>query len=66
MAPPTLILHGENDELVPPANAHHLAQHIKGSRLVLIPAASHVFTTDQPDQTVQLITEFLLEQPAAG
>jgi 3-oxoadipate enol-lactonase len=59
---PTLILHGENDELVPPANAHLLAQHIKQSRLCLIPNASHVFITDRPDQTVQLIVEFLREQ----
>jgi pimeloyl-ACP methyl ester carboxylesterase len=58
---PALILHGENDELVPPANAHLLAQHIKGSRLCLIPNASHVFTTDTPDQAVRLIAEFFRE-----
>jgi 3-oxoadipate enol-lactonase len=59
MVSPTLILHGEHDELVPPANAHLLAQHIKPSRLCMIPNASHVFTTDTPDRTVQLIVEFL-------
>jgi pimeloyl-ACP methyl ester carboxylesterase len=62
---PTLILHGQNDELVPPANAHLLAQHIKGSRLCLIPNASHVFTTDTPDQAVQLIAEFLCHSSSA-
>jgi pimeloyl-ACP methyl ester carboxylesterase len=55
----TLILHGEHDELVPPANAHLLAQHITGSELCIIPNASHVFTTDTPDQAVRLIAEFL-------
>lgn len=59
IASPTLILHGEHDELVPPANAGILAEHIKGSRLCVIPNASHVLTTDAPDQTVQLIMEFL-------
>jgi len=59
---PTLILHGENDELVPPANARILASHIEGSRLCLIPDASHVFTTDTPELAVNLITEFLERQ----
>ena len=58
---PTLILHGENDELVPPGNAELLAQHIEGSRLRLISNASHVFTTDTPDQAVRLIVDFLGE-----
>ena len=55
---PTLILHGENDRLVPPANAGLLARHISKSRVSLIPNASHVFTTDTPDLTVQLVAEF--------
>jgi pimeloyl-ACP methyl ester carboxylesterase len=58
---PTLILHGENDQLVPPGNARLLAQHIPESRLCLISDASHVFTTDAPEQTVRLITDFLGE-----
>jgi len=60
---PTLILHGENDELVPPGNARLLASHIAGSRLQLIPNASHVLTTDTPGLAVRLITEFLQSNP---
>jgi len=63
---PTLILHGENDELVPPANASLLAQHIKGSRIRLIPNASHVFTTDTPHQAVEVIAGFLRRHAVAG
>ncbi len=56
---PTLILHGEEDQLIPPANGKLLAEHIHGSVLQILPDASHVFTTDQPQLTVQAIREFL-------
>jgi len=63
---PAMILHGENDQLVPPANAHLLARHIEGSLLHMLPAASHVVTTDAPDEVVRLVVEFLKESSAAG
>ncbi len=56
---PTLILHGRNDRLVPPANGELLAKHIPGARLQLLDDASHVFTTDQPGLTVRLVSDFL-------
>jgi pimeloyl-ACP methyl ester carboxylesterase len=46
IAAPTLIIHGETDQLVPPENARILAQAIAGSRLVMLPHASHLFVTD--------------------
>jgi pimeloyl-ACP methyl ester carboxylesterase len=56
---PTLILHGTSDRLVPPENGQLLADHIRGSVLRLIPDASHIFFTDQPDLTVDLVSQFL-------
>jgi len=56
---PTLILHGESDELVPPENARILEKHIRGSRLVMLPHASHIFTTDQPEASHREILRFL-------
>jgi pimeloyl-ACP methyl ester carboxylesterase len=56
---PTLILHGESDELVPPENARILAEHIRGSRVVMLPHASHIFTTDQPEAAHREILAFL-------
>lgn len=56
---PTLILHGETDELVPPENARILAKHIPGSRLVMLPHASHIFPTDQPEASHREILAFL-------
>ena len=56
---PTLIIHGETDELVPPENARVLASKIAGSRLVMLPHASHIFVTDQPEASHRAMVEFL-------
>ncbi len=62
IAAPTLVIHGENDRLVPPANGKLIAQRIPGAKLVMIPHASHLFTTDQPEAAHHAILEFLNEQ----
>jgi len=59
---PTLVIHGESDRLVPPANALLIAERIPGARLVLIPRASHIFSTDQPDLATTAVEEFLAAQ----
>jgi pimeloyl-ACP methyl ester carboxylesterase len=59
IAAPTLVIHGENDRLVPPENAKLIAARIPGAKLVVIPRASHIFTTDQPDIAHGAILEFL-------
>jgi 3-oxoadipate enol-lactonase len=56
---PTLVIHGENDRLVPPENARLIAACIPGAKLVVIPGASHIFTTDQPDLAHAAILDFL-------
>jgi len=55
----TLVLHGDADRLVQPANATLIADAIPGARLHWLPGASHVFWTDQPDATVAAVDEFL-------
>jgi len=63
---PTLVIHGESDRLVPPANARLIAERIPGAKLVLIPHASHIFETDQPAAAHHAILEFLAaRQPRA-
>jgi 3-oxoadipate enol-lactonase len=59
---PTLIIHGETDQLVPPENAGILARHIAGSRLVMLPHASHIFATDQPEAAHREILAFLMAE----
>ncbi|HLG12990.1 MAG TPA: alpha/beta fold hydrolase [Blastocatellia bacterium] len=56
---PTLVIHGESDQLVPPENARILARAIPGSSLVLLPSASHIFPTDQPEAAHEAILSFL-------
>lgn len=59
MQTPTLIIHGESDELVPPENARILEKQIQDSRLVMLPEASHILTTDQPEASHREILGFL-------
>jgi 3-oxoadipate enol-lactonase len=56
---PTLVIHGENDRLIPAANARLIAARIPAAKLVLLRGASHIFVTDQPDLAHGAILEFL-------
>ncbi len=38
---PTLILHGGKDQMVPPSHAQYLAEHIRGSQLVIMEEGTH-------------------------
>jgi pimeloyl-ACP methyl ester carboxylesterase len=62
---PTLVIHGETDQLVPPENARILIQNIPESRLVLLPHASHIFITDQPEASHREVLAFLSESSSA-
>ncbi len=55
---PTLIVQGETDQLIPPENAALLQGQIKGATVVMLPHASHIFTTDQPAQAHAAILDF--------
>jgi 3-oxoadipate enol-lactonase len=59
---PTLVIHGQNDRLIPPANARLIAERIPGAKLVLVANASHIFETDQPGAAHQAINDFLSAQ----
>jgi len=59
---PTLVIHGETDRLIPPANASLIAERIPGAKLALIPHASHIFETDQPGAARNALLEFLAAQ----
>jgi pimeloyl-ACP methyl ester carboxylesterase len=59
IAAPTLVIHGENDRLIPAENGKRIAARIPRAKLVIIPGASHIFTTDQPDLAQAAILDFL-------
>jgi 3-oxoadipate enol-lactonase len=46
---PTLVVHGEDDRMVPAANARILAGAIPGARAELWPGAGHLYPTDEPE-----------------
>jgi pimeloyl-ACP methyl ester carboxylesterase len=46
---PTLIVHGEEDVLIPPENGRRLAADIPGAELSMWPGAAHLYFTDEPD-----------------
>ena len=46
---PTLVVHGEEDVLIPAANGERLAAAIPGAELALWPGAAHLYFTDEPE-----------------
>ncbi len=46
VAVPTLVVHGDLDRLVPPANGRRIAELVPGATLAVIPGANHLFFTD--------------------
>jgi 3-oxoadipate enol-lactonase len=62
---PTLVIHGDSDRLVPVSNAKILAEKIPGAELVVLPRASHIFVTDQPEAAHRAILGFLESQDKA-
>jgi poly(3-hydroxyoctanoate) depolymerase len=56
---PTLILHGDDDPLVPVANARWMADLLPDARLSVVPEAGHLLLLDEPDSVVEELTAFL-------
>ncbi len=55
----TLVLHGQEDELIPPANGRMLAERIPGAQHEELKNASHWLKTDQTDKTLALMKAFM-------
>jgi 3-oxoadipate enol-lactonase len=56
---PTLVLHGETDQLVPAQNADILAREIPLAKLVKIAGAGHILLTDKHQEATGAILSFL-------
>ena len=59
LAMPTMVIHGETDQLVPAENGRIIATAIPNARLVMIPHASHIFFTDQFEASSSALLSFL-------
>ena len=51
---PTLVIHGEKDQVVPVANATWLASHVTGADLQVIPEGSHLLVLESPAARIAL------------
>jgi pimeloyl-ACP methyl ester carboxylesterase len=65
IATPTLLLWGEDDDLVPVKFGRAAAAAIPGSQLVVLPGVGHIPSIDAPRDFVRILTEFAAGRPAA-
>ena len=57
---PTLVLHGSDDLLIPPAHGVHTAEQIVGAKFVLIDGMGHNLPESYHDQIVGLMTNHIV------
>ncbi len=60
IACPTLVVTGDNDDIIPAVNSDTLHARIPGSTLRHLKGAGHLFFLEQPEASVTLLKEFLL------
>ncbi|MEA2428035.1 MAG: hypothetical protein QOF37_1663 [Thermoleophilaceae bacterium] len=65
IAAPTLVVHGDADLMVPPANGDLLARRIPDAELLVLPGAAHLYPTDAPEADAS-VARFLSERSSPG
>ncbi len=65
IATPTLLLWGEDDDLVPVMFGRAAAAAIPGSELVVLPGVGHIPSIDAPRDFVRILTDFAAGRPVA-
>jgi pimeloyl-ACP methyl ester carboxylesterase len=58
---PTLIVHGEDDRIIPPEAARFLSEHIAGARLELVTGAGHLLLAEAPRKLYDVAEKFFRE-----
>ena len=61
---PTLVLAGEDDQIIPPARSVELADAIPSARLVLLPRCGHIPALERPAETRAAMLDWLREGTA--
>jgi pimeloyl-ACP methyl ester carboxylesterase len=56
---PTLVIHGDRDQLVPVQNARILHERIPNCALRIVPGAPHGFNLERPKEVAQAVIQFL-------
>ena len=60
---PTLVLHGDQDTLMPVGNAELLAEKITGAKLRVLERAGHFFWISHVKETTEAVSSFLQNEP---
>jgi pimeloyl-ACP methyl ester carboxylesterase len=61
---PTLVVHGEEDLVMPPRNGEILANAIPGAEFKLWPGSGHLYVTDEPEAD-RYVRQFLVRHTAS-
>ncbi len=59
LAPPTMIVHGTADQLIPVENAHVIAGHLPHARLELLDGVGHRFYWEEPQRSAALVRDHI-------
>ena len=57
---PTLVLHGSEDPLIPPAHGVHTAEQIAGAKFILVEGMGHNLPESDHDHIVRLMTDHIV------
>ena len=55
----SLIIHAEEDDIIPESESIHISEEIPGAELIIAPKANHMFNTTYPELYWKMIKEFL-------
>jgi class 3 adenylate cyclase/esterase/lipase len=56
---PTLVIHMENNFMVPPVFGRYIAESIPGARLALVPGSDHIFLRNYSDEVIDVVEPFV-------
>jgi pimeloyl-ACP methyl ester carboxylesterase len=63
---PTLVIHGDEDQMLPVDNGRLIASLIPGARLELLPGVGHMFWWEQPEHGADLVRQHVLSGAPAS
>jgi 3-oxoadipate enol-lactonase len=66
VAAPTLVVHGDEDRMLPVDNAPAIAGRIPGARLEVLEGVGHLFWIEQPERSAALVRDHARSAAAAG
>jgi 3-oxoadipate enol-lactonase len=63
---PTLVVHGDEDAMIPVENGRLIASLVPGARLEVLPGVGHMFWWEQPERSAELVRAHALAGAGTG